>query len=73
MRDEKVANQMTTARTINEVHTYPKERIEKIVMECAKSHIIDGWYVGTFKEQSVSWNDDGSITVRTIHTPVIRD
>lgn len=58
-------------REINEVHTFTRDDIERIIAQVARGKIIGGFYVGVLPsaEQAVKWNDDGSITVTTPHIP----
>jgi len=58
------------ARTINEIHTFTKEHIENIVKFTAKASITGSFYEGEIHEQTVKWNEDGSLTVTTSHTQV---
>jgi hypothetical protein len=56
---------------INEVHTFSREDIERILAQTARMNIIGSFYVGAMNDadQTVKWNDDGSITVMTPHAP----
>ena len=58
-------------RQINETHTFSRADIERIIAQTARHMIIGSFYVGAMddEDQFVKWNEDGSITVTTPHTP----
>lgn len=58
-------------RQIKETHTFSRADIERIIAQTARHMIVGDFYVGAMDEadQFVQWNDDGSITVTTPHTP----
>lgn len=57
-------------RTIREVHVFSQEELANLAKSSAKMAIMGGQlYIGTFDEQIVDVNADGSITVTTVHTP----
>jgi hypothetical protein len=55
-------------RTITEQQTFTHAQIEDALKWLAKSRIVGTMYVGTFHEQTITW-DNGSATVTTSHTP----
>jgi hypothetical protein len=61
--------EQTTMRTISEIHEFDRAMIERLLMQTAKLSIIGPIYKGQFGEQTLRWNDDGSATVTTTHTP----
>lgn len=58
-------------RQINETHTFSRADIERIIAQTARHMIVGSFYVGAMddEDQFVKWNEDGSITVTTPHTP----
>jgi hypothetical protein len=60
------------SRTLKEIHTYTREELEAIAKSTAKMEIVGTIYYGELGEQTVRWNDDGSIDVATTHTPEVR-
>jgi hypothetical protein len=52
-------------RERNEIISFSKDDIEKIVRHIAQQQIIGHLFIGKFGEQEVRWNGDGSIDVIT--------
>jgi hypothetical protein len=56
-------------RSVVEQHTFSKEDLAELAKSSAKLQIIGTIYRGDFGEQTTRWNEDGSLTVLTTHTP----
>lgn len=57
------------ARTISEVRRFTRAQLEAAAKSLAKLEIVGGMYCGDFGEQTVVWEEDGSLVVTTVHTP----
>lgn len=56
-------------RTITERHSFSRADLDRIISTHAMMSIVGGLYIGDLGPQVVTWNDDGSATVETTHTP----
>lgn len=55
-------------RTITEIDTFDRTRIEEMAKMATKMKIIGSMYIGSIGPQTVEWRGD-ELVVTTVHTP----